>query len=491
MKLRIGFLHSCDELSVRFSGKYSVYNADGVLCGKVIPDKDTAISLVNSIPSEYQWYEKIEIVHDVGKLESYREKYYIDEISTRIIKTGKKVGNSDNFEYWLLKKTSDMNGKIYPSGDYKYKKITLKEASGEICFSDSNYKNRINFIPDNKESSFTVRNVRVGIDFHWDHSEDLEYGGSLEIMINGDGKLTAVNIIDLEEYISSVNSSEMRNDNNIEMLKAQTVAARSTVLATIGKHHFNDGFDLCADDHCQCYQGRKKLSELSIKVAKDTEGEILLFDSRVVDARYSKICGGITERYSACWEDMDFPYLASVQDDASGIEIFTSMSESEADSFIQDNNLDCFCNTLKYELPDSLSFCKDLFRWETEISSSQIEKNLKTKFSTVIGKINDIEVIERSRSGRIVRLEVIGEETSVVIEKELNIRRLMSDTHLPSSAFIIIRDGKNFRLKGAGWGHGVGLCQIGAQIMGQSGYDYRQILKHYYRGTAVRKIGQI
>ncbi|MDD3044459.1 MAG: SpoIID/LytB domain-containing protein [Candidatus Delongbacteria bacterium] len=487
MNIRIGFLHNRKTVKVKFNGVYSVKDCRDNPKGFTEKDRSYEITLLKSVPAEHQWYEKIDTVFDVGKLESYRQKYDPNEIRTKTVKAGKQIGRYDNFEYWILRTSPDMSGKIYPSGDFKYKKLVKKVSDGEISFSGEAFSKKISFIPESRSCSFTIEGVRVGIDFHWDHKEDLEYGGGLEIMIDNSGGLTAVNIVDLEEYLASVNSSEMRNDNNIEMLKAQTVAARSTVLATMGKHHFDEGFDLCSDDHCQCYQGIGKLSELSVRVAEETKGEVLMFDSRFVDARYSKICGGITERYSACWEDFDLPYLASFYDDRKGEEVTAELSENETREFIDNSGQDCFCNTFRHELPQSLSFCKDLFRWEVSVSSEDIRKNLKDKFGIEIGEVKDITAILRGRSGRIIKLKVTGSEGEVIIDKELNVRRLLSPTHLPSSAFYILKSSDSFILKGAGWGHGVGLCQIGAQIMGESGYNYKQILKHYYRGASVRR----
>ncbi|MBN2789724.1 MAG: SpoIID/LytB domain-containing protein, partial [Candidatus Delongbacteria bacterium] len=377
-----------------------------------------------------------------------------------------------------------------PSGDFKYKKIIKKDSTGEIISDKGPFSAKcIKFVPDNDNNcSFIVKEVPVGIDFHWSHSEELEYKGELEVMIGNSGLLTSVNIIDIESYLKSVNSSEMRNDNNIEMLKAQTVAARGTVLATMGKHHFSDGYDLCADDHCQCYQGTKRITDISNIVTETTEGEVLMFDNKFCDTRYSKICGGITEKYSTCWEDMDFPYLPAISDDCDKTIFRKPMDEIEAEKFIKNNDLECYCNTYKYKLPGSLKFSKDLFRWEEEIASVEIKDNLLRKFDRNIGDILDIIPMERGYSGRISKLNVVGTDGETIISKELNIRRLLSASHLPSSAFIIRKTGNKYILKGAGWGHGVGLCQIGAQIMGEQGISYKDILKHYYKGSVLKKI---
>jgi SpoIID/LytB domain protein len=488
MKVRIGFLHKKTLIRASFKGGYFIFDENCASMNKLVENKIYEFKLSGSVPAEHEWYEKLDTVFNIEKLESHRDKYYIQDKSTRVVKAGKEIGMMNNFEYWILKKTCDMEGKIYPSGDFRFKKIIKKESDGTICFDGAEYSKRIRIVPENDNCSFLIEGVSVGIDFHWDHKENLEYKGELEVMIDNSGNLTGVNVIDLEEYLSSVNSSEMRNDNNIEMLKAQTIAARSTVLATMGKHHFSEGFDLCSDDHCQCYQGITKMSELSKKVTDDTRSEVLIFDSAFVDARYSKICGGITERYSTCWEDMDFPYLASFYDNGGGSEITEKIIEDEAEKLILDNDFDCFCNTKKHSLPESLEFCKDLFRWETKIGCGEIKDNLRSKFGHDIGDIQDIKVLDRGYSGRIFRLEIIGSIKNVVISKELNIRRLLSKTHLPSSAFLLDKTGSDFTIKGAGWGHGAGLCQIGAQIMGEKGYTYKEILKHYYRGAVLKRV---
>lgn len=488
MKIRIGFLHKKDSVSVKFKGNFAFHNERGEIIERISSGTTIKVKLSESVPSEYEWYEKSDTVFDIEKLESFRLKYNSDQIPTRVVKAGKQIGSKDNFEYWILKKTADMDGKIYPSGDYKYKRLIKKESSGLIDVSGKKFTKRIRFVPDDINCSFSVEGVDVGIGFHWDHSEKLEYGGELEIFVDNSGSLTAVNIIDLEDYLSSVNSSEMRNDNNIEMLKAQTVAARSTVLATMGKHHFDEGFDLCSDDHCQCYQGIGKMSDLSVEVAKATEGEVLVFDDKIADARYSKICGGITERYSSCWEDMDFPYLASFYDNNDSEAVTEVPGEVIIQDLIKNRDLDCFCNTYKYSLPESLTFCKDLFRWEERISADETADNLKTKFGIDIGKVEDMKILRRGYSGRVVELELTGNSGKCIISKELNIRRLLSKTHLPSSAFLIERNESGFVFTGAGWGHGAGMCQIGAQIMGEKGYSYKDILKHYYKYTTLKKI---
>ncbi|MDA3839406.1 MAG: SpoIID/LytB domain-containing protein [Candidatus Delongbacteria bacterium] len=488
MNIKIGFQHNKNSINLYFNGKYKVFDGNEEKISE-FENAPLILELFNSKPAEYDWYEKLDTFYDVSKMESYQEKYFYKHSKVRIVRVGVEIGKFDNFEYWVLKKSQNMDGKIYPSGDFQFKKMIKKDSTGTIVSKDgiSSLKS-IKFVPENENCSFTVKDVPIGIDFHWGHSEELEYEGELEVFIDNKGLLSAVNIIDLESYLISVNSSEMRSDNNIEMLKAQTVAARGTVLATMGKHHFSDGFDLCADDHCQCFQGSKRISETSRIVTSETASEVLMFDNNFCDTRYSKICGGITEKYSTCWEDMDFSYLPALTDNNEKTVIKNVMSENEAEKFISDKSFDCYCNTYNHKLPESLEFSKDLFRWEENISLTEIKENLKNKFQREIGDILDIVSIERGYSGRIKVLEVIGTESKTTISKELNIRRLLSSSHLPSSAFVIEKNEDGFNLKGAGWGHGVGLCQIGAQIMGEKGHSYKDILKHYYKGSELKRL---
>ena len=488
MKIRIGFQHSKHKVSLQFNGKYQILNDRSEKIGEIEND-EFLLEIENSKPAEYDWYEKIDTFYDVSKMEGMHDKYHYKNSKIRIVRVGMEIGEFDNFEYWVLRRSQNMDNKIYPSGDFQYKKLIKKESTGTIISNTGiSLVKSIKFTPENEDCSFMVKDVPIGIDFHWEYSEELEYEGELEVFIDNKGLLTAVNIIELEQYLISVNSSEMRSDNNIEMLKAQTVAARGTVLATIGKHHFSDGYDLCADDHCQCFQGVKRVTDTSKKVTSETKSEVLMFDNKFCDTRYSKICGGITERYSTCWEDMDFPYLPALSDNKEKDILTDKMSEIEAVEFISNKDYECYCNTYQYRLPESLEFSKDLFRWEKQITTNEIKENLNNKFQKEIGNILNIVPVERGYSGRIKALEIIGTEDRTIISKELNIRRLLSSSHLPSSAFIIDKNEDTFILRGAGWGHGVGLCQIGAQIMGEQGYNYKDILKHYYKGSVLKKL---
>ncbi|MBN1968079.1 MAG: SpoIID/LytB domain-containing protein [Candidatus Delongbacteria bacterium] len=488
MDIRIGIIHSRDRIKVRFNGKYSYKVLDG--SEKFIENESLEFDIVNGAVIDYDWYEKVNTFYDIDELHKIREKSFYDGENFRIEKCGRKINEKlDNFEYWVLKKISCPPKGIYKMGDYKYKRIPRKYPEGKINCSDGLvHTNRIEFIAENENCTFSVDDVTIGIGFHWEHQAVLTYEGNFLIIVDLNGKITGVNTIDLEKYLISVNSSEMRNDNNIEMLKAQTVAARGTVLATIGKHHFGEGFDLCADDHCQCYQGVTRITDLSKIVTESTRGEFLLSDKKIADTRYAKICGGVSENYSTCWEDMDFLYLTPVSDNRENISIDNSLSdEFNAVDFI-DNDYDCFCNTKKHKLPESLDFCTPLFRWERRYKKCDLINLIFKNTGFHCGDEISFQTLKRGVSGRIISLKISGSSGEKIISKELNIRKALSDSFLPSSCIYFINEGNDIIIRGAGWGHGVGLCQVGAQVMGEKGYNYKEILFHYYKNSRLIKL---
>ena len=318
------------------------------------------------------------------------------------------------------------------------------------------------------EPSFILKDVTIGIDFHWERKEDQRFAGSLKFIVEGD-KVTAVNRIGVEDYLLSVISSEMRASAGLELLKAHAVISRSWVMSNL---HTHEHFDVCADDHCQRYQGCAKAVGENVRRAIDeTWGEILTFDGKICDARYSKCCGGVSELFSTCWEDVDLPYLQSVPD----------VPEGGGKPF-------CDCDDpaiLGQVLNDFDLETRDFFRWEVSYGRDELGRLLLRRTGIDFGTVKELEALERGPSGRIKRLRITGTSRTEVIGKELAIRRALSESHLKSSAFEAEWDGDVLHLRGRGWGHGVGLCQIGAAVMAVRGYSYREILLHYYPGTEI------
>ena len=328
-----------------------------------------------------------------------------------------------------------------------------------------------------RANSFVLHGVRIGIGFHWDRYEEQEFEGELEITSNADGTQTAVNIIDIEDYLTSVISSEMSANSPIELLKAHTVIARSWLLRAIGNTD-HVGYDVCADDHCQRYEGIRRRNQRAIDAVRATEGEVLTSDIKeadgtkktvICDTRYHKCCGGRTELFDTCWDSTEpHPYLKSVEDP--------------------------FCNTsdrqvLQQILNDYDLETMDFHDWTVQYTAEQLSGIIRQKSGIDFGQIIDLVPLKRGESGRICELEIIGTKQRMTIGKELTIRRWLSETHLYSSNFQIVKSSNPtfFRFVGHGWGHGVGLCQIGAAVMASEGYNYRQILDYYFPNTIIKK----
>ncbi len=382
------------------------------------------------------------------------------------------------------------------------------------------------FTPNSPESEhFMIRDVVIGVKFHWERKEKESFKGALKLLRRGN-KVTAINIINIEEYLKSVISSEMSAKSSPALLKAHAVISRSWLLSQIAQSESkkklsaeekgiivsddeivrwydredHDDFDVCADDHCQRYQGITKIfSESARQAVEDTHGLVMKYGDEICDARFSKSCGGVSESFEHVWENKKVPYLDKVID-----------YKFEPENF--DTNLTDEKNATKWILGEPESYCNtkdktvlsqillhydqetvDFFRWKLDIPQEKVKSLLKSKMDLDLGDITEIEPLERGESGRIYRLRITGTKKSIIIGKELEIRRALSDSHLYSSAFVVekkeIKDGipGSFLLRGAGWGHGVGLCQIGAAVMSEKGFSFDEILTHYYRGIKLVK----
>ena len=316
------------------------------------------------------------------------------------------------------------------------------------------------------EASFILYDVVIGIDFHWQQKRTFKYAGGLKFIVEGD-RITAVNCIGMEDYLMSVISSEMKSSASIELLKAHAVISRSWLKARLKDHNAgHEHFDVCADDHCQRYQGLTMAVGDDVCRAIDrTWGQVLEYGGDICDTRYSKCCGGRTELFSTCWEDVDLPYLQSVEDPFCDCENSSILSQVLND----------------YDLHTA-----DFHDWTVQYTTDELSELVRTRTGIDFGTIVALEAVERGPSGRIKYLRITGTLREEVIGKELAIRKALSSSHLKSSAFEIEKSPDGFVLKGRGWGHGVGLCQIGAAAMAAQGYDYRQILSHYYVGAEIK-----
>ncbi|MFA6027198.1 MAG: SpoIID/LytB domain-containing protein [Ignavibacteriaceae bacterium] len=377
------------------------------------------------------------------------------------------------------------------------------------------------FAPNDLETeSFLLRDVVIGKNFHWEKKENQRFRGALKLIIEKD-QLTAVNLLPLEEYLISVISSEMSAQSSFELLKAHAIVSRGWLLSQLEKKNKksvsesiteeevlrwydredHENYDLCADDHCQRYQGVTKIiSDKAADAITETRGLALTYENTICDTRYSKCCGGVTESFENVWETVKHPYLSSIVDykfelDNSDNDL---TKEKSAEQWIK-NNPNAFCNTsdnkiLSQVLVDFDRSSNDFFRWKVEYMQDELSEIINRKSGIDFGKIIDMIPVLRGNSGRIIKLKIAGKKKTLTIGKELEIRRILSPSHLYSSAFIVTKENivddipQKFILHGAGWGHGVGLCQIGAAVMGELGYGFDEILTHYFHGTKIQKL---
>jgi SpoIID/LytB domain protein len=354
----------------------------------------------------------------------------------------------------------------------------------------------VRFEPINPDSDrMTIHDVIVGLDYHWRHLERQRFRGVIELRIDNRGLLTAISELPVEAYLFSVNSSEMMSVMPEELLKAQTVAARNTMFATMGKHHFAEPFDLCADDHCQCYRGSSRETPDSRRVTLATAGEVLLHNGEICDARYSKMCGGLMESFDSAWNEEPRAYLPAGVDadaDQNVYQFFPADTEERAAELIAAKP-QCWCNTTVADVPSYLKYTAPYFRWEFRYTREETEKLLERTLGP-IGELREIQPVKRGKSGRLEYIKIVASAGEWVIGKEFAIRKSLSPTFLYSSAFIVDHDfsadGKlnGITIRGAGWGHGAGLCQVGATMMAYHDRTYMQILSHYYPQTAVKHL---
>ncbi len=427
-----------------------------------------------------------------------------------------------------------LNGNFISTNNYLYtgKRLAVHR-KGKILFN-GDLLDELSFEPTSDNCSFDLNDVVIGIDFHWQRKENQRFKGSLKFIVDGD-KLTVINEIKVEDYLTSVISSEMSANASDELLKAHAVISRSWLLCPLQsqeprtknrdekngkkqktinyklptinyliKWYERDAhthFDVCADDHCQRYQGITRASTRSVeKAIEATRGEVLMFEDKICDARYSKSCGGISETFENCWAPEHYPYLTKVIDNSTkpkGFELDLTLEENAVKWIRQ--SPEAFCNTtdkrvLSQVLNNYDQETTDFYRWKVEYRQAELAEIIHRRSGIDFGEIVDLIPVKRGESGRLIELKIIGTKQTLIVGKELEIRKWLSDSHLYSSAFVIDKSEiiddipQHFTLTGAGWGHGVGLCQIGAAVMGEIGYLYNQILLHYFTGAELKRI---
>jgi SpoIID/LytB domain protein len=402
------------------------------------------------------------------------------------------------------------------SDELKPGRYTVALEGGNIILAGKQYA-ELTLRPSSDTMTFELHDVCIGIGFHWERHETQRFGGSLSFVADGD-KLWAVNKLPIEEYLFCVIASEMSATSSLELLKAHAVVSRSWLMAQLVKGarlmgadyvsvHTTDTehvrwydredhtlFDVCADDHCQRYQGLTRANNDVVRQAIEaTRGEVLEYEGEICDARFSKCCGGMTERFETCWEPVEHGYLQSFVDYTHRQHEYDLdlTRESAARAWIK-GNPQAFCHTqdsavLRQVLNSYDRETADFYRWHVSYSTSELSELVKRKSGLDFGEVQSMEVVERGPSGRIVRLRIVGTKRTLVVGKELEIRRLLSESHLYSSAFVVDKREGGFDIYGAGWGHGVGMCQIGAAMMSERGMGYKTILLHYFRRAMLER----
>ena len=410
-----------------------------------------------------------------------------------------------------------LNGNFFAKGETVCGEQQVAFSEGGILWNGNLYR-ELTFTPQDEHASFSLYDVTIGINFHWERQETQSFMGTLKLVVD-EGKITAINILPAEDYLISVISSEMNATSSLEFLKAHAVVSRSWLFAQIEKRKAlsgkNEGFfsfiktdteyirwydredhenfDVCADDHCQRYQGISKAYTPAVREALEaTRGEVLTYEGSICDARFSKCCGGATERFDNTWEPVVHPYLDKITDAPEDLETGDLRDEQTARKWIL-SFPPAFCHTtdrqiLSQVLNDYDQETQHFFRWQVSYPAEQLSELVYRKIGIDFGTIRDIQPIERGVSGRLIRVKITGDKKTLVIGKELIIRKAFSESHLYSSAFIVEKQDGIFTFHGAGWGHGVGLCQIGAAVMGARGYNYKAILQHYFKGCELIKM---
>ena len=417
-----------------------------------------------------------------------------------------------------------LNGHFFAKGETVSDNQVVTFSEGGILWNESLYR-ELTFTPQDDQNSFSLYDVTIGLNYHWERQETQVFSGTLKLVVDEE-KIVAINILPVEEYLTSVISSEMNANSSMELLKAHAVVSRSWLFAQIEKRKALSGkdegffsftktkeeyirwydredhtiFDVCADDHCQRYQGITKATNATVAEAvKATRGRLLMYDKKICDARYSKCCGGATEEFENCWENTHYPYLSSIRDTdkEENLPLPDLTKEEEAERWIR-KAPKSFCDThdkkiLSQILNNYDQETTDFYRWKVRYTQTELAELIRTDTKSDYGDIIDLIPVQRGPSGRICKLKIVGTLKTFTIGKEMEIRRVLSNSHLFSSAFVVdkgeVKEGipQNFILSGAGWGHGVGLCQIGAAVMGEKGYSYEEILLHYYKCAEIRK----
>ena len=500
--VRIGIAENLESLSFETNGEIDIWDQDDRLLANAFWGREWRVRLADTAPVNLRYrllYQEVEHQEVAERLATTLENRGYDAVIKRIKKKmlrSTEFGSS--FSYQIFLKPifySESEAKQYQA------RLIDQVATTILPFFDSRPKGRVILISEDtgqrfespgliqvRGKLFTLK-VLVGSGFHFEREEQRTYRRHLEFWIDRFGGLTVVNELPIEVYLRGVIGSEMNSKFPLEALKAQAVTARGYTLGWIGKLHRLSPYDLCDEVHCHVYGGVDRESSSVIEAVDQTRGQVLMYGDNICDTRYAGVCGGHTENNENVWYNEPQPYLRGHLD-SKLINLLREdylTEESRVRQWIE-SSPDVYCNTMRSPVPEYLDYTKKYFRWNVRYSTEELSKIIGDKTGQYIGSLIEIVPLERGVSGRIKKVELRGTQRSIIVERELEIRKALSPNYLYSSCFVVDREGNGFILKGAGWGHGVGMCQTGAAMMALNRFAYREILKHYYQNSRIVKL---
>lgn len=508
--IRVGILEDREIVDFYVSENLTFNSQDGSIALRGLEGGRWRVESVNAKPAQFKYHLAVAITKDRRAAEQK-----VREVSDRgfIARIQKFELHSDSYLPYVNKSvyqvvldkefTSEDEAKLYQKKirekiETEIVEEVIEKAQGTLRFTNLDNKHSFDTEKPMYLSSpeMKISDVEVGSGFHWETREDRIYGGTLEFLLDNHGGITVVNELSLEEYLKGVVPSEMPISFPLEALKAQAIAARVEALSKKGLRHLSEPFDVCDEVHCQVFSGKSKLAQSTNLAVENTRGMIMVFRNKLAQAFYAGVCGGHTENNENVWLMEPVPYLRGVLDSGRSTKkrLSTFLQEEKNLKKWIDSSPDVFCNTVRKKIPKSLNYSKKYFRWKIEYYRKDLEKIIRDKTGEDFGLLMDLVPLKRGVSGRLIQLEIVGTKKRFVISRELAIRQALSKNTLYSGCFYIKKKGgskdlpQKFILKGAGWGHGVGMCQIGAAVMAYQGKKFDKILFHYYTGIELKRI---
>ena len=507
-ELRVGLVQGQESVRLMVSGVFNIYNPKGRFIARGLEGHRWQASIVELKPARVEYrlrywltsdhrlaYQKAQEMRHLGlnpeviEIKPSGERWHLEGMN-------KKLYNVVLWDIFASKESAEKGrANLAHKAAFEVMEFVKEPAGGSIELTSTETSKSYRFPSGSRivTERFAVIDMPVGEGYHWQGKKTQVFRGNLELLIDRQRRLSVVNVLPLETYLRGVVPSEMSGGFPPEALKAQAIVARSEVLAKAGRNHLDEGFDICATAHCQVYGGISKEDERTSAAVTETAGLVLKVGGEIADAVYSGVCGGHTENNDAIWDGAPQPHLRGIYDGPGKPDLLRGLLQRDdvVAKWVQAKP-PVYCNTVSTPVSAALQYTRKYFRWQVKTSRADLEKSIRTATGRQFGQLLDIVPVQRGVSGRIRRLRIVGSRASFEIEKELAIRQALSDNTLYSSCFTVEKIGRGsapeaFVLHGAGWGHGVGMCQTGAAMMAQQGSTFEQIIRHYYAGAELGK----